>query len=397
MISRKMTDSFKNSSLIRKMFEEGERLKAIHGAANVYDFSLGNPDQEPPREVVDALREAVDGNTPGLHRYMNNAGYPEVRATVAARLSRLSGVTVPPANVVMTVGAAGAMNCVFKTLLDPGDEVVVLSPYFVDYLNYVDNYGGRSVVVPCDRETFQPDVAAIAAVLTPRTKALLLNSPNNPTGAVYPESVLRALDVVLLEAGARFGTTIHVVSDEPYSEIVFDGVVVPATFSIFRNGIVCSSWSKSLALPGERIGFVAVHPQDADADLLLKGIVYSTRVLGFINAPALFQVVVAKAIDARVDMDSYVDRMELLYGTLVGSGFTCVKPQGALYLFAKSPEADDLAFAEKAKAHRILVVPGVGFGSPGFFRLTFCVDRRTIESSRTAWEALGAEYGLNRK
>jgi len=394
MISKKMSDSFKNSSLIRKMFEEGERLKAIHGAGNVYDFSLGNPDQEPPREVVDALREAVNGDAQGLHRYMNNAGYPQVRATVAAKLSRLSGVTVPPANVVMTVGAAGAMNCVFKTLLDPGDEVVVLSPYFVDYLNYVDNYGGRTVLVPCDRDTFQPDVPAIAAALTPRTKAVLVNSPNNPTGAVYPESVLRALDAVLREAGARFGTTIHVVSDEPYAEIVFDSAVVPATFSIFRNGIVCSSWSKSLALPGERIGFVAVHPQNNDTELLLKGIVYSTRVLGFINAPALFQTVVAKAIDARVDMASYVDRMELLYGVLQEAGFSCFKPQGALYLFAKSPEPDDLAFAEKAKAHRILIVPGVGFGSPGFFRLTFCVDRRTIESSRAAWVALGAEYGL---
>ena len=275
-----------------------------------------------------------------------------------------------------------------------GDEVVVLAPYFVEYLSYIDNHGGRPVVVPCDRETFQPDVRAIDAALTPRTRAILLNSPNNPSGAVYPEALLRELAVALDEAGRRFGTTIHVLSDEPYSEIVFDGAVVPASFSIFRNGIVCSSWSKSLALPGERIGFVAVHPQDADADLLLKGIVYSTRVLGFINAPALFQTVVARAIDARVDMESYIDRMDLLHRVLVESGFTCRKPQGALYLFAKSPEPDDLAFAEKAKAHRILVVPGVGFGSPGFFRLTFCVDRRTIESSRAAWEALGAEYGL---
>ena len=396
MISRRLSDNLKNSSLIRKMFEEGERLKRLHGSENVYDFSLGNPDLEPPAEVIDALKEAVNGNAPGLHRYMNNAGYGFCRAAVAGKLTRLSGVLVPESNVIMTVGAAGALNVAFKTLLDAGDEVVVLAPYFVDYLNYVDNFGGRSVIVPCDRETFQPDVAAIAAALTSRTKAILLNSPNNPTGAVYTEAVLRELAGVLLDAGKRFGTTIHVVSDEPYSEIVYDGAVVPATFSIFPNSIVCSSWSKSLALPGERIGFIAVHPQNDDVELLLKGIVYCTRVLGFINAPALFQTVVAKAIDARVDIQSYSDRLDMLYRVITESGFTCRKPQGALYLFARSPVADDLDFADHAKAHRILVVPGVGFGAPGFFRLTFCVDMKTIMNSRGAWEALGSEYGLKK-
>jgi aspartate aminotransferase len=396
MISRKLTDNLKNSSLIRKMFEEGERLKGLHGPENVFDFSLGNPDLEPPAAVLDALKEAVNGNAPGLHRYMNNAGYGFARAAVAGKLSRLSGVMVPETNVVMTVGAAGALNVAFKTLLDAGDEVVILAPYFVDYLNYVDNFGGRSVVVSCNRDTFQPDVAAIAAALTSRTKAILLNSPNNPTGAVYTESVLRELSEVLLDAGKRFGTTIHVVSDEPYSEIVFDGAVVPTTFSIFPNSIVCSSWSKSLALPGERIGFIAVHPQNDDVELLLKGIVYCTRVLGFINAPALFQTVVAKAIDARVDIRSYSDRLDMLYRVITESGFTCRKPQGALYLFARSPVADDLDFADHAKAHRILVVPGIGFGAPGFFRLTFCVDMKTIIGSRAAWEALAAEYGLKK-
>lgn len=396
MISRRLSDNLKNSSLIRKMFEEGERLKRLHGPENVYDFSLGNPDLEPPAEVIDALKDAVNGNAPGLHRYMNNAGYGFCRAAVAGKLSRLSGVLVPETNVIMTVGAAGALNVAFKTLLDAGDEVVVLAPYFVDYLNYVDNFGGRPVIVPCDRETFQPDVAAIAAALTSRTKAVLLNSPNNPTGAVYTEGVLRRLAEVLLDAGKRFGTTIHVVSDEPYSEIVYDGAVVPATFSIFPNSIVCSSWSKSLALPGERIGFIAVHPQNDDVELLLKGIVYCTRVLGFINAPALFQTVVAKAIDARVDIRSYADRLDMLHRILTESGFTCRKPQGALYLFARSPVADDLDFADHAKAHRILVVPGVGFGAPGFFRLTFCVDMKTIVNSRGAWESLAAEYGLKK-
>ena len=396
MISKRVVQSMQNSSYIRRMFEEGIRLKQIHGAGNVYDFSLGNPDLEPPKEVTEALKAIVAEERPGLHSYMSNAGYPETRAAVAGKLSRVSGVEIPAANVLMTVGAAGAMNCAFHSLLDAGDEVVVLAPYFVDYLNYVANHGGTPVIVACSPGTFLPDVAAIAAALTPRTKAVLLNSPNNPTGAIYPESVLRALADALAAAEKRFGTSIYVVSDEPYGEIVFDGATVPATLAIFRNLIVASSWSKSLALPGERIGFACVHPLADDAKELLAAMAYAIRALGFINAPAIFQRVIERSIDARCDLASYVDRRARLLTVLSDAGFTCTPPQGALYLFVKSPEPDEVAFSARAAAHRVLVVPGVAFGYPGYFRLTYCVSMKTIEDSRASWNAIAAEYGLKR-
>ena len=396
MISKRVVQSMQNSSYIRRMFEEGIRLKQIHGAGNVYDFSLGNPDLEPPKEVTEALKAIVAEARPGLHSYMSNAGYPETRAAVAGKLSRVSGVEIPAANVLMTVGAAGAMNCAFHSLLDAGDEVVVLAPYFVDYLNYVANHGGTPVIVACSPGTFLPDVAAIAAALTPRTKAVLLNSPNNPTGAIYPESVLRALADALAAAEKRFGTSIYVVSDEPYGEIVFDGATVPATLAIFRNLIVASSWSKSLALPGERIGFACVHPLAGDAKELLAAMAYAIRALGFINAPAIFQRVIERSIDARCDLASYVDRRARLLTVLSDAGFTCTPPQGALYLFVKSPEPDEVAFSARAAAHRVLVVPGVAFGYPGYFRLTYCVSMKTIEDSRASWNAIAAEYGLKR-
>ncbi len=396
MISKRVVQSMQNSSYIRRMFEEGIRLKQIHGAGNVYDFSLGNPDLEPPKEVAEALKAIVAEARPGLHSYMSNAGYPETRAAVAGKLSRVSGVEIPAANVLMTVGAAGAINCAFHSLLDAGDEVVVLAPYFVDYLNYVANHGGTPVIVACSPGTFLPDVAAIAAALTPRTKAVLLNSPNNPTGAIYPESVLRALADALAAAEKRFGTSIYVVSDEPYGEIVFDGATVPATLAIFRNLIVASSWSKSLALPGERIGFACVHPLADDAKELLAAMAYAIRALGFINAPAIFQRVIERSIDARCDLASYVDRRARLLTVLSDAGFTCTPPQGALYLFVKSPEPDEVAFSARAAAHRVLVVPGVAFGYPGYFRLTYCVSMKTIEDSRASWNAIAAEYGLKR-
>ena len=396
MISKRVVQSMQNSSYIRRMFEEGIRLKQIHGAGNVYDFSLGNPDLEPPKEVAEALKAIVAEARPGLHSYMSNAGYPETRAAVAGKLSRVSGVEIPAANVLMTVGAAGAMNCAFHSLLDAGDEVVVLAPYFVDYLNYVANHGGTPVIVACSPGTFLPDVAAIAAALTPRTKAVLLNSPNNPTGAIYPESVLRALADALAAAEKRFGTSIYVVSDEPYGEIVFDGATVPATLAIFRNLIVASSWSKSLALPGERIGFACVHPLAGDAKELLAAMAYAIRALGFINAPAIFQRVIERSIDARCDLASYVDRRARLLTVLSDAGFICTPPQGALYLFVKSPEPDEVAFSARAAAHRVLVVPGVAFGYPGYFRLTYCVSMKTIEDSRASWNAIAAEYGLKR-
>ncbi len=396
MISKRVVQSMQNSSYIRRMFEEGIRLKQIHGAGNVYDFSLGNPDLEPPKEVAEALKAIVAEARPGLHSYMSNAGYPETRAAVAGKLSRVSGVEIPAANVLMTVGAAGAINCAFHSLLDAGDEVVVLAPYFVDYLNYVANHGGTPVIVACSPGTFLPDVAAIAAALTPRTKAVLLNTPNNPTGAIYPESVLRALADALAAAEKRFGTSIYVVSDEPYGEIVFDGATVPATLAIFRNLIVASSWSKSLALPGERIGFACVHPLAGDAKELLAAMAYAIRALGFINAPAIFQRVIERSIDARCDLASYVDRRARLLTVLSDAGFICTPPQGALYLFVKSPEPDEVAFSARAAAHRVLVVPGVAFGYPGYFRLTYCVSMKTIEDSRASWNAIAAEYGLKR-
>lgn len=390
MIARKIAENMGKGSMIRKMFEEGSRLKALHGADNVFDFSLGNPDLEPPQEVTDALRSLVNDPLPGLHSYMSNAGHEAARAAVAGRHSRLSGLSIPAGNICMTVGAAGALNTVLKALLDPGDEVIVLAPFFFEYLSYIDNHGGQAVIVRNDAATLLPDLEAIARAITPRTRAVIINSPNNPSGVIYPEQTLRALDD-LLSSQSR---TIYVLSDEPYADLAYDGAVVPSTLSCIQNAIICTSWSKTLSLPGERIGCLIVSPRCADQALISQACVYCNRILGYVNAPALFQRVIEQAVDARVDISLYERRRDMLVSVLRAAGFAIDPPAGGLYLFPRSPIADDVAFAQECARRLVLLVPGSGFWFPGFFRLCFAVREETIRRSAAAFQAIGRSYGL---
>ncbi|MBP7402000.1 MAG: pyridoxal phosphate-dependent aminotransferase [Clostridia bacterium] len=391
MISKSLTGRLRSGSMIRKMFEEGMRLKAIHGEENVFDFSIGNPDLDLPPEVSEALVRLSADRSIATHGYMSNSGFLSTRTVVAERLSLQSGLSVGPESVVMTVGAAGALNVVFKTLLDPGDEVIVLAPFFMEYLFYIDNHGGRCVQVQTD-ESFQPDPEAVRQALSPRTKAIVINTPNNPSGAIYTESALAALDAVLRTAPRP----IYVISDEPYNEIVYDGARVPSPLAAFDNAIVCYSYSKSLSLAGERIGYIAVRDTADDYRNLMDGLVMSNRILGFVNAPSMIQKAVEEAIraGARVDVANYQARRDALYGILTRAGFDVEKPAGAFYLFPRCPLPDDQAFVDAAARHNILCVPGSAFGRPGHFRLAFCVGMPVIQRSEPAFMALAREIGL---
>jgi aspartate aminotransferase len=374
----------KGSSWIRRMFEEGARLKAEHGAANVFDFSLGNPVIEPPDAVRAALVAAAGESTPGLHRYMPNAGFPEVRDAVARRLAAESGFPFEARHVVMCVGAGGGLNVTLKTLLDPGDEVVLLAPYFVEYLFYVENHGGVSRIVETDG-AFQLDLGAIEAALGPRTRAVLLNSPNNPTGVVYPRASLDALGALLRDASRRAGRTIALVTDEPYRRIAFDGPV-PWVFPSYEHTILVTSHSKDLALPGERIGYIAASPSLEGADEFVAGATFATRTLGFVNAPAIQQRAVANLQGVTVDPAIYRRKRDRLWGALTSMGYDIVKPGGAFYLFPRSPLADDVAFVRELQAERILTVPGIGFGRSGHVRISYCVEDETIERALPGFE-----------
>ncbi|MDR3121718.1 MAG: pyridoxal phosphate-dependent aminotransferase [Clostridiales bacterium] len=391
-INKRLTEDLKNASFIRKMFEQGEELKKIHGADKVFDFSLGNPEVEPPESVRESFVRHAGDQTPGTHRYMSNAGYPHVRESVAELIGRQSGIK-PRANlVVMTVGAAGGLNIVLKTLLDPGDEVVAFAPYFKEYNFYAQNHGGRIVEAATDPETFLPSPEALERAVTARTKAVILNSPNNPTGAVYDAACLTALADAVRACEKKFGHTIYVISDEPYVSIVYDGAVPPQVFCHFENAIIINSYSKSLALAGERIGYVAVSPNAADADRIAEGLVFCNRVLGFVNAPAFLQRVVADSLEASVDVAVYAEKRDAICAILREAGFTFRVPQGAFYLFPKILGNDEEAFKDAAVRHNILIVPGSGFAGPGHFRLAFCVATETIQRSRGAFLALAAEY-----
>jgi aspartate aminotransferase len=392
-VADKIRDSLNRSSWIRKMFEEGDRLRQIHGPDRVYDFTLGNPDLEPPDAVAKRLQALAQDPQPGMHKYMSNAGYRETRQAIAAHLGRKAGVPLTDNHVVMTVGAGGGLNVVFKTILNPGDEVLVNAPYFVEYGFYADNHQGKIAVVPTG-PGFQLDVAAIAKAITPRTRAVLINSPNNPTGVIYPEATLRALAEVLRQKEAEFGATIYCISDEPYAGLVFDGASVPPVLGIFPHGILVTSHSKDLALPGERIGYIALHPAIPEAGLLFDGLVFANRVLGFVNAPALMQRLIAELQGVAVNVQEYQERRDLLCGHLSRLGFDLVKPQGAFYLFPKSPIPDDVAFIQAAAQHNLLLVPGRGFGSPGYFRIAYCVSKQVILNSFPAFEAVAKDFGL---
>lgn len=392
-VADKIRESLSRSSWIRKMFEEGDRLRQLHGPDHVYDFTLGNPDLEPPDCVTKRLQSLVHNPVPGMHRYMSNAGYRETRHAIAAHVGRQAGLSLTENHVVMTVGAGGGLNVILKTILNPGDEVIASSPYFVEYGFYTDNHQGKLMVVKT-RPDFQLDPTAIAGAITPRTRAVLINSPNNPTGVVYPASTLRALAEILKQKEAEFGSTIYLISDEPYAALVYDGVRVPPILGIFEHGILVTSHSKDLALPGERIGYIAINPAIAEAGVLFDGLVFANRILGFVNAPALMQRLITDLQGESVGVQVYQERRDLLYSHLSKLGFDVVKPQGAFYMFPKSPIPDDVTFIRAAAKHNLLLVPGSGFGSPGYFRIAYCVPKQVILNSFPAFERVAREFGL---
>lgn len=392
MFSEKVMGNLQRSSWIRAMFEEGANLAKIYGADKVYDFSLGNPFDEPPREVTSAMKKYVSGEIKGVHRYMSNAGYPEVRARIAHSLQKESGIELSAENIVMTVGAAGGLNVVFKSILNPGEEVIIFSPYFMEYNFYVDNHGGKVVLVPPDTSTFEPDLKALEELISPRTKAMIINTPNNPTGVVYSEETLNKIAAILQRKEKEFGTSIYVLSDQPYAEIIFDGLKMPSLLSIFPNGIIVNSFSKSLGLAGERIGYIAVSSKIKDVEVLINALGFCNRTLGFVNAPGLFQKVVGDALEAKVPIEDYRAKRDYLYENLTRIGFECVKPQGAFYLFPKALVADDVEFVQKAVKYNLLLVPGSGFCCPGYFRISYCVSMNTIVNSMPAFEKLAEEF-----
>lgn len=393
-IATKIAGHIAKSSWIRKMFEEGEQLRQIHGADNVFDFTIGNPDTEPPQQFKEQFRELAHRPVAGMHRYMSNAGYLETRAAVAEVLSEAAGFPVGAEHVVMTCGAGGALNVVLKTILNPGEEVIILTPYFVEYKFYIDNHGGVPKEVWTDRATFQLDIAAIEAAITRKTRAIIICSPNNPTGVIYPAASLAELGAMVARKEREFDRQIYVISDEPYSRIVYDGKEVPNIFRYVTSSIIVTSHSKDLALPGERIGYLAANPRARKAEQFIEGAVFSNRVLGFVNAPALMQRLVAKLQRSSVDIELYRQKRDLLYDNLTAMGFEMVKPDGAFYLFPKSPLADDIEFVKLAQKHLILLVPGAGFGAPGYFRIAYCVDKGLIERSLPAWRKLAVAAGL---
>jgi aspartate aminotransferase len=377
-VSRKIKEAMVRASWIRRMFEEGAELKARLGPEQVCDFTLGNPDLEPPSEFKQALLEAARDSRPGHHGYMPNAGLPAAREAVAGHLRRMYHREFTSQEVILTCGAAGALNVILKALLDPGDEVIVLSPFFPEYLFYVDNHGGTPRVVETDAH-FQLDPARVEEALTPKTRALIINSPNNPTGQVYPAAALEHLGRLLREAERTFGREIYLVADEPYSRILYDGVELPNIFGFYPYTLLATSFSKDLSIPGERLGLVAVNPGMPGREEVVAACILTNRILGFVNAPALMQRVVAKVAGLCVDIAPYVRRRELLARILQESGYKFPKPMGAFYFFPEAPGGDDLAFVQRLKQENILAVPGRGFGRAGYFRLAFCVPETVIE------------------
>ena len=396
MIAEKMRPLVENNSAIRAMFEEGKRLAAIYGPENVYDFSLGNPNVSAPEAVNRAITDIVaEEASTKVHGYMSNAGFEDVRDTVAQSLNRRFGTQFHLENILMTVGAASGMNVIIKTVLDPGDEVIVFAPYFMEYGAYVRNYDGVLVTVSPDTSSFQPNISELKEKITRRTKAVIINTPNNPTGVVYSSETLEQIAAVMKAKEEEYRTSIVLISDEPYRELAYDGVEVPYVTPFYHNTVVCYSYSKSLSLPGERIGYLVIPDEMEDSKAVIAAATIANRVLGCVNAPSLMQRVIMRCIDEKVNVEAYDRNRNLLYNGLTGFGFECIRPEGAFYLFVKSPEADDRAFSEVCKKHRLLVVPGTSFACPGYVRISYCVSYEQIERSLPAFEAVAGEYGLS--
>ena len=393
MISERMEEMVKHSSAIRAMFEEGTRLAKIYGRENVFDFSLGNPNVAAPEAVKTAIKDIVEEtDAVTLHGYTSNAGYEDVRNAVADSLNRRFDLKLAGRNILMTVGAAGGLNVILKTLLNPGDEVIVFAPYFGEYKNYVKNFDGILVEVSPDVETFRPRLEEFEKKITGRTKAVIVNTPNNPTGVVYSEETIKSLAEILNEKQKEFGTDIYLISDEPYRELVYDKVEVPYLTKYYDNTIVGYSYSKSLSLPGERIGYLVIPDEAADSEKIMAAACVANRILGFVNAPTLQQKVIARCLDEKTDISYYDRNRKTLYEGLTEFGFDCVRPEGAFYLFVKSPIEDEKAFCETAKKYNILIVPGSSFGCPGYVRIAYCVAYETIVNALPKFKELAAEY-----
>jgi aspartate aminotransferase len=379
-VSEKIRTSIEKSSWIRKMFEEGLTRKAKYGPENVFDFSLGNPNLEPPAAFKKELQRLIKDASPSQHAYMPNAGRLDTREAVAAYLRKHHRAVFGPDDIIMTVGAGGGLNVVLKTILNPGDEVVVPTPYFVEYNFYLDNHQGIPRTVRT-RPDFSLDMDAIGDAITEKTRAVLINSPNNPTGKVYDRKTLEQLTGLLRDRSRRLGHPIYLLSDEPYRKIVYEGNVVPSVFDAYEESFVVTSFSKDLSLPGERIGYIAVHPQATDRNMLIAGLVFSNRTLGFVNAPALMQRSIIPLLEESVDVSLYQRKRDMLCEGLSSAGYEFEKPEGAFYLFPRTPIEDDVAFVAALQEENILTVPGSGFYGPGHIRIAYCVDDRTIEKS----------------
>ena len=394
MISEKMQLLAKNGSAIRAMFEEGKLMAAKYGKENVYDFSLGNPNTPAPESIRKAAIEILEQTDPvALHGYMSNVGYEDVRDSLAKSLNRRFGMDLTRENLIMTVGAAGSLNVALKTILNPGEEVLLQAPYFGEYNNYISNFDGVPVVTPAKLPDFGLNLEAMERLITEKTKAVIINSPNNPTGVIYSESEIRALADLLRRKEAAFGHAIYLICDEPYREIVFGDHTVPYLPRYYENTFVGYSYSKSLSLPGERIGYLVVNPAMEDAAAVIGAAGVANRILGFVNAPSLFQKVIGRCVDEVGDMSLYIRNKEVLYKELTTMGYEMREPEGAFYMFPKALEADDKAFCAAAKRHRILIVPGSTFAGPGYFRLAFCVSEATVDHSLEGFAKLAKEYG----
>ncbi|NLG02600.1 MAG: pyridoxal phosphate-dependent aminotransferase [Clostridia bacterium] len=396
MISDKMVDLVKNGSAIRAMFEDGQKMAAIYGAENVYDFSLGNPNVAPPEAVNQTIIDIVEKNEKRLHAYMSNAGFEDVRDQVSKSLNRRFDTHFEAENIIMTVGAAGGLNVVFRALLNPDDEVLTFAPYFGEYRSYVANYNGKLIAIEPDTTTFQPDLKKFEQAITAKTKAVLINTPNNPTGVVYSEETIKSLAKIMEEKQKEFHTHIYLISDEPYRELAYDGVFVPYLTKYYQNTIVDYSFSKSLSLPGERIGYLVIPKEIDDYEMVLGACNVANRILGYVNAPSLMQLVVGACIDEQTDVAYYDRNRELIYRELINMGYECIKPQGAFYLFIKSPIEDDKEFCKMAKNYHLLIVPGSNFGCPGFIRLAYCVSYETIVNSLPKFKELAQEVGISK-
>jgi aspartate aminotransferase len=379
-ISKKVREQMKASSWIRRMFEQGMELRRLHGAENVFDLSLGNPLLEPPAKFNEVLRRIANSDTPGTHRYMPNGGFPDVRAAVAKQLSVESGIQFSGSDILMTVGAAGALNVILRSILDEGDEVVIIAPYFAEYIFYIQHQTGV-VKEAQSGPDFLPDMDSLRSMLSARTRAVIINTPNNPTGVIYPESVIADIGKELQAAEKRFGTEIYLISDEPYRKLMYTDQPFPFIFKHHVRSVVATSHSKDLGLAGERIGHIAVNPSDPGKGDFMDAATFALRTLGFVNAPALMQRVVAEIQDSSVDVSVYREKRDFIYGALTEIGYECIKPDGAFYMFPKSPIADDVKFVQLLQSKLVLVVPGVGFGTPGYFRASYCVEDRVLEGS----------------